>query len=801
MSAETAAPAVPAAQLDGLDAAAVAERVGRGQVNQAPSGHSRTTWDILRANVLTRFNALLGSILVLALIIGPLQDAVFGVILVVNTAVGVVQEVRAKRTLDRLAVLNAPKARLVRSGELREAPVGEIVIDDVLELRQGDQIPVDGTVLASTGLEVDESLLTGEADSVLKEPGSEVLSGSVVVAGAGRFQVTRLGADAYARKLADEAKRFKMCVSELRNGINRVLVYISWVILPTAAILAVSQFRSQSDVLDGIRASIAGVVGMVPEGLVLLTSVAFAAAVVRLGRRDALVQELPAVELLARVDVICLDKTGTITDGDATVREVETMGPGDDHARALRAVAGADDHPNASLRAIAAAFPPDPGATPRLLHAVPFSSSRKWSGATFEGLGTCILGAPEIVLGGVPQPGDAQSRVDAHASDGMRVIMFARSATPLTGPELPSDMVPGALVVIEERVRPDAADTIGFFAAQGVAVKVISGDSPRTVGAVARRVGVPAAESPFDARSLPTDPVELGNTLEGHSVFGRVTPHQKRAMVRALQANGHTVAMTGDGVNDVLALKEADIGIAMGSGSPASRAVAPLVLLSGSFAILPHAVAEGRRVIANVERVADLFLSKTMYATLLAIAVGLASVPFPFLPRHLTIVAALTIGIPGFFLALAPNARRARPGFLNRILRFAVPAGSMAALSTFVAYEIALHHPGVSLVEARTTATLVLVALGLWILSALLRPLSTSRLALLGAMAAGAVLAPLVPLSRRFFDIALPDAVVLLEAGSVALVAVLAGEIAWHLRNRHPLHGALAHALPSVAAG
>ena len=784
----------------GLDDQAVRDRIAAGLVNRVRLQHSRTIAAIVRANVLTLFNAILGTLLVLAIVIGPLQDTAFGVILVVNTAVGVIQEVRAKRTLDRLAVLSSPRARVVRAAALRDVGIDEIVQDDILEIRMGDQVPVDGTIVASEGLELDESLLTGESAGLTKHVGDEVMSGSMVVAGTGRMRATKVGMACYARTLAYEASRYKVVPSELRAGINRILVFLSWAVIPLGAILVYSQLRVHPHVVDAIRSSIAGVVGMIPEGLVLLTNVAFAAAIVRLGRRNTLVQELPAVETLARIDVICCDKTGTITEGDAVVKEVEVLREGLDHAGALAAMAAADPHPNASLEAIRRAFaaPAIPAESADAVRkSVAFSSTRKWSGVTFAGRGTWVLGAPEILMNAMTAPGDTAARVGAYANAGFRVLLLARSATALSDETLPADLQPIALVVIEERIRADAADTIAFFVKQGVAVKVISGDNELTVSAVARRVGVPGADKPVDARTLSDDPHQLAQAMDDYAVFGRVKPHQKKAMVEALQARGHTVAMTGDGVNDVLALKDADIGIAMGSGSAASRAVAAIVLMDSAFATLPHAVAEGRRVIANIERVADLFLTKMVYAMLLAVAIAVGSQAFPFLNRHLTVVAALTIGIPGFFLAMAPSRRRARPGFLNRILRFAIPAGVMASIATFVAYEFALHQPGATLVEARTTATLVLVAIGLWVLSALARPFTRGRLALVAGLIAGAVLLVLVPPVRAFFSLELPASSTMLVAAVVVGVTVGVGEIVWEMRNRHPLHGTAAHALPA----
>jgi len=754
----------------GLTAAEVADRVARGLVNDVPSAPTRTIGEIVRANLFTRFNLLLGSLLAVILVVGPLQDALFGLVIVANTVVGIVQEVRAKRTLDHLEVVNAPKATVVRDGRVEELAVGQVVLDDVLEAAAGDQVVVDGEVLEAGGLEVDESLLTGESEPVSRQEGDRVLSGSFVVAGAGRYRATRVGREAYAVQLTEEARRFTLASSELRAGVDQILKYVTWALVPTAALLFISQLRQDNGPRSGLSGAVAGTVAMVPEGLVLLTSVAFAVGVVRLGRRQVLVRELPAVETLARVDVVCFDKTGTITVGDLAVQElVPQDGAADEAAAALGALAAADPNPNATLRAIGEAFPAPDGWRPETV--VPFSSARKWSGATFAGRGAYLLGAPEVLL----HEGQLLRRAEAIATAGGRVVLLAHSERPMDGDTPPDGLAARAMVVIGDQVRDDAAATVAWFAEEGVRVKVVSGDHPRTVAAIAGRVGIEGAGDPVDARTLPTDQAQLADLVEARSVFGRVVPQQKRAMVGALGARGHVVAMTGDGVNDVLALKDADLGIAMGSGSAASRAVAELVLMDGRFATLPAVMAEGRRVIANVERVAKVFVTKTVYATVLALAVGLAGLAFPFLPRHLTLISSLTIGIPGFFLALEPNTQRSKPGFVRRTLAFAVPAGLAAALATLVAYQLA-DVENVSTDQARTTATLTLAGLGLVVLALAARPLNPLRRLLLVGMAGAFVVVLVVPWLRAFFALSLPPLPVALAA--LGLVVVLGAALA-----------------------
>jgi cation-transporting ATPase E len=716
-------------------------------------------------------------LLVVILLIGAPQDGLFGIILFSNALIGIVQEIRAKRTLDQLAVLSEPRVRVVRDGEAREVAVDDVVLDDLIEIRTGDQIAADGIVRATTSLQVDESLLTGESDPVDKSVGDHVLSGSFVVAGSGRFQATAVGDDAYARKLAAEARRFSMTRSELIDGLNRILRYVTWAIFPVAVLLLVSQYNANNRWQDAVIATVAGVVGMVPQGLVLLTSIAFGVAAVTLASRKVLVQELPAVEGLARVDIVCFDKTGTLTDGSIVFDRVERLDDDAPVEAALAALGTAEDR-NATLNAIAAAFPPRE--TWERTAAVPFSSARKWSAASFRDHGTWVLGAPELIW---PQrDDDVMRKVDELAATGLRVLLLARTDSALDGDNLPPGLRPAALVLLEEQVRPDAAETLAYFAQQGVALKVISGDSPRTVGAVAARVGMPHADKPFDARELPEDLDELGAILEERSVFGRVTPHQKQEMVKALQARGHAVAMTGDGVNDALALKLADIGVAMGSGAPATRAVAQLVLLDGRFASMPGVVAEGRRVTANIERVANLYITKTVWATLLALAVGLAFWPYPFLPRHLTIIDTLTIGIPSFFLALAPNTRRYVPGFVDRVLWFAIPAGVLAAIAAFSAFAVARFND-LPLVQQRTGATLVMLMMSLCVLVILASPLTWRRTLLVALMIAGFVLLFPVPSVRDFYALKLPSDVLTetLVIGFVG-VAVLGG--GWELSRR-----------------
>ncbi len=766
----------------GLTNAQVKERVERGQVNAVKDETSRSLASIIRVNVFNRFNAILGFLAVVVLFIGPWRDALFGMVLVFNTLIGIVQELRAKWTLDRLSLLSAPRAKVVREGESLELPREEVVLDDLLELQAGDQILVDGIVLFSRGLEVDESLLTGESVPIAKNPGDTVLSGSFVSSGAGRFRATAVGEEAYARKLAAEAKKYALVQSDLRDAINTILRYITYIMVPSAILLAASQLITHSSFDDSVLATVAGLVGMVPEGLVLLTSLVFAVSAVTLARRKVLVQELPAVEGLAKVDVICLDKTGTLTEGTLEFSELLPLKGEEGLEEALGAFAAAAPSENATIAAISNAFPPPVGW--RAEEVVPFSSAWKWSSASFADAGTWVLGAPEVLLRGTPRAGELREKADEIAASGRRVLLFARAQRAVAGGESPEGLEPVALLVFEEKVRPDAADTLEYFRRQEVGIKVISGDNPRTVGAVAARVGIPGADDPVDARELPEKAEELAELLHVKTVFGRVVPEQKRLMVHALQSRGHVVAMTGDGVNDTLALKDADMGIAMGSGAPSTKAVAQLVLLDGRFSTLPGVVAEGRRVMANMERVANLFLTKTVYAALLAIGVALIAWEYPFLPRHISLVGSLTIGIPAFVLSFARSKRRYRPGLLRRVLYFALPAGFIAGAATFTGNAMARSN-GVSLEESRTVAVIVLTMVGLAVLGYLSRPLLSWRGGLLAAMAGSFAGVLAIPWFRDFFQLYLPRLVVLLQSLGIAVVFSLLLELCGRYMQRY----------------
>ena len=807
--------------LSGLLDAEAERRHLAGLGNVLPGGSSRSLWEILVANVFTLFNAIVFAGFGILLALGRWQDALFGLPALMNTVIGVVQEFSAKRTLDRLAVLNAPTARVLREGSVREIALDRVVMGDVLVLRTGDQVTADSRVLQTDalgpgGLEVDESLLTGESDAVRKHTGDEVLSGSSVVAGSGLAEVIRVGADSYAAKLTAEARKFSLVRSELRSSIDRLLKWITWALGPMILIVANGQMQAQGGWAtaigngqwrEAVVGAVAAVIAMVPLGLVLVTSIAFAVSGVTLASRKVLIQELPAVEGLARVDALCLDKTGTLTTGEMVFDQAHVLHPVTGWERVLGEIG---DAPEANGTARCLSAPYGGAAAPLPVSAsVPFDSVRKWSALVLPGgvdgvdSGTWVLGAPDFVLraadaGSTDLPPGSTRRAgrDADplglagdlAAAGLRTLVLAHSATPIAldtedGIALPQGLHPVAMLTFRERVRDDAAQTLGFFADQGVEVRVISGDDPRTVAAVAREVGLDC-EAGFDARQLPEDQAELGAVLERERVFGRVTPAQKLAMVHALQARGHVVAMTGDGVNDALAIKESDLGIAMDTAAQATKAVARIVLLDGRFDRMPGVVAEGRRVIANIERVSMLFLTKTTYAFAIAVVFGLLAWSFPFLPRQLSITDGLTIGIPAFFLALMPNADRYRSGFLKRSLAFSIPSGLIVTAALIVLHVAGDRLGAFSVTDMQAASTLTLAGIALWVLAVLARPVSPFRILIVLAMYAGLALVWLIPLTRDFFEVTwLPQPLALLVLGIVVTGIVLVEVLrAWHLR-------------------
>ena len=778
----------------GLSAAEVAERVARGAVNRVKDRTSRSVTSIIRENVLTLFNAIIVAASVIVLLFGDLRDGIFGGVMIINAIIGIVSELRAKRTLDSLAIVDAPQATVLRGGALSVVPARDVVLDDVIDLTLGDQVSVDGTVLSAVGLEIDESLLTGESRPVKKKQGDQLLAGTSVVAGSGRMVATAVGERVYAQGLSEQARAFTRTVSEIQVSINRVLQVVSIMLLPVVILTFYSQNRvaggNGGDWREALVLSVASVIGMIPQGLVLLTSMNFAIGSATLARRGVLVQELPAVEVLARVDCLCLDKTGTLTTGGIRVRGVEVVS-GEESSVLCALASCASDRTNATAEAIWEHLSDEQraGAAQRIEWSVPFSSARKWS-AWGGGADTWILGAPEFVIDeAAAANADLLARVRAVAQEGSRVVALVRADEAILDDELPARREVAALVVLEEDLRPDAAETLDYFRSQGVHVRVISGDNPTTVGALAAQAGLTAPDgSParlMDARDLPEDLSSQGfiDAINGHDVFGRVTPEQKRAMVGALQAREHCVAMTGDGVNDALALKDADLGIAMGNGTQATKAVAQIVLVDSRFSVLPGVLSEGRRIIANMERVSSLFLAKTTYAAILVIVTALVGWRYPFLPRQFSYIDSLTIGIPAFFLALWPNPRRYVPGFLKRTLSLAMPTGAILAAAALVAFGIVDGPP-----QAReSTAAILSLMLGaIWLLVITSRPFSLWKWVLLVGVITATVGGVFIPPVRHFFSMVAPNAhewLVIITVGACACALIEVAQRLFYARQ------------------
>ena len=765
--------------IQGLTTSEVAERVRDGRVNTLPERSGRTTWQIISANVFTRVNAMLAALFVIVAMTGELIQGAFALLIIANSIIGMIQELRAKRTLDNLAVIGEAHPVVIRDGERHSIPRDEVVVDDLIVLSPGDQVVVDGVVETADYLEVDESMLTGEADPMAKDPGDELFSGAFVVAGSGVYRATKVGAEAYAAQITAQAAKFTLVNSELRAGIDSILKFVTWLLIPAGLLTIWVQFQQQGSTWQqSALRMVAALVPMIPEGLVLLTSMAFALGVIRLGRRKCLVQELPAIEGLARVSVVCADKTGTLTSNAMQLGELIPLAGDEAEAReVLRQLAVSDPTPNASMQAIMDSLGSADEPWPVAARA-PFTSAKKWSGVSFDGHGDWVLGAPDVLA-----PADVAARAEEIGATGRRVLLLGHASTRVDDGAAPGTVTPVALLVLDQTVRPDAADTLAYFNDQDVAIKVISGDNAASVGAVTRSLGVSVADA-VDARTLPEDEAAFTERVAGADVFGRVTPQQKRAMVGALQSRGHTVAMTGDGVNDVLALKDADLGVAMGSGSAATRAVAQIVLLDDRFATLPHVVAEGRRVIGNIERVAKLFLTKTVYAVMLALVIGVMGLPSPFLPLQMTVVGWFTIGIPAFLLSLAPNKERARPGFVRRVLSLAVPSGVVVGLVATITYVMTRGFGQVSetVQEQASTATLAaLIITATWVLAVVARPWVWWRLGLVIFAYVFYTAMFLLPFSQKLLKLDLSNPATMTVGLVAGLIGAVLVELFWWL--------------------
>ncbi|WP_270416348.1 HAD-IC family P-type ATPase [Bifidobacterium pseudolongum] len=798
-------PKMPDVSERGLTAAQVQDRIERGQTNAVTSSTSRSLADIVRANVFTLFNGIILTAMVMVLIAGSWKDAVFGFVIIINTGIGIVTELRAKHTLDKLSILVASDYLVRRDGNDVEVPHNGIVLGDFMWLRSGEQVPADATIAQTWGLELDESMITGESRTVRKKEGDTVYSGSTAVSGMALVHVTAVGAHSYAATLTAQAKVYKKNVSDLNKGINTILKFMTFLVVPLCILLILTQMKTvggwSAAIASGawrqaVVSSVAGVVGMVPEGLVLLTSLNFALAAIRLARKNTLVQDLDSVETLARVDCLNLDKTGTITDGGIVYDDFIALPACASKRQAMQALydLANEESPNGTGRAVLAGLGKQGFTGSAQLERVPFSSARKWSAVAFHNEpeagqgGVWYMGAPEVLLAGFAnQYPDVLKQVNDYANNGMRVLLIAHAAGEVpadfeTDPKLEVGAQPVAIVLCSEHIRDDAEPTLAWFREQGVRCRVISGDNPVTVGAIAGKVKLTGDRKPvaMDARELPQDVDELARVLENVDVLGRVLPEQKKAIVQALHTQKHVVAMTGDGVNDALAIKEADLGIAMGNAAPATKAVAEVVLVDSKFSHLPDVVARGRQVMANMERVASLFLTKTVYSALISFGVVLSMIPFPYLPRHISYIGALTIGAPAFLLALAPNTRRYIPGFLRRVFAFSVPCGIATALSVllsawFVPKLMGWNVDGSAQYQLlwRSMCATVLFVMGIYVLARVATPLNSWRGWLVAAFAAAGVIGMCIPFVAHFFAFQLPGGKGLLALGVQIVIATL----------------------------
>jgi cation-transporting P-type ATPase E len=752
----------------GLSEAEAARRLAeRGELQ--PPASSRSYASIVRANTLTVFNLILVVFGVLTLAFADWRDALFLSILVANTGIGIVQEVRAKHALDRLAALVAPTATVVRDGHPRVASVSEVVTGDLVRVKAGDQVVADGRLLEAEGLGIDASILTGESEAVPVEAGDEVRSGSFAVEGGGAYVVDAVGPDSYAERVADEARAFRHPRSPLELAVNRLLFWLVGLMVVLGGILGYALWRREAGLSEAVSTSTAAVLSMVPEGLVLLVSLTYAVASLRMARLGALAQQLNAIESLATVDVICMDKTGTLTEAALRVVEVVPSPSVGREAlvRTLARYAASTPELNSTLAAIAEEFPAEPEP---LARRVPFSSLRRWSALELSGE-TLVLGAPELFelgpLGTVPE---------RYASEGRRVLALARGEGPLDRASTEALPPPGlrliGIVVLGERLRPETREMVRYLRRENVELKVLSGDAPGTVAAIAHDAGIPVDGRALTGAELPADPVELQEVALCTAVVGRISPDDKRRFVQALADAGRYVAMVGDGVNDVPALKASRLAIAQGTGVQMARSVADLVLVRGTFAVVPPMVEQGRQALRNLQRVAKLYVTKSSFAAFLILLIGTTSTAYPLLPRHFSLAATITIGIPTFFLALAPSGGPWRsPDFTREVARFAVPAGTLVGVGVLASYLFAVHPLRLPLIEARTVAVTVVIILGLYLIIVLeaagFRRRTIVSLAV-AALAALYVIVLATPSLRDFFELARPNL-------SIAVTAICGG--------------------------
>ena len=735
----------------GLSSAQAQALAEAGWDNRPVESPTKSDKQIIRENIFTYFNLIFVVLAVCLLLVGDWKDMTFLLIVAANAVIGIVQQLRSKRTIEKLSLLSAAKVRIIRDGKVRELPVDQLVREDVVELTAGCQIPADGPVLTGQ-VQVNEALITGEADAVTKEPGDQLLSGSFVISGKCRARMDQVGADSYASKLTLAAKKDDgPGKSEMMRSLDSLIRFIGIVLIPIGAALFYNQFVNQDlGLRQSVVSTVAALIGMIPEGLYLLTSVAIAASCLKLSRKRVLVQDMNCIETLAHVDVLCVDKTGTITEPTMEVTDVYPLNSErfsyDDIEKILAAFYHGEEPDNETARAMGQQFAGE--TTWRAVKRMAFSSSTKWSGADFGENGRYVVGAPEFIMG--DRYDSIRSEAEPWSERGCRVLLLAAYDTAFDdGPLQSAHVAPIALVFLSNLLRPDAQETFRYFASQGVSVRVISGDNPITVAQVAARAGIENADRYVDAMTLSTEQ-DFEEAVKYYTVFGRVTPEQKRYLVRAFQKQGHTVAMTGDGVNDVLALKDANCGIAMASGSQAASQVAQIVLLNSQFSAMPAIVAEGRRVINNIQRAASLFLVKNIFSFALTLLLLFIDMPYPLLPIQLSLISTFTIGIPSFFLALEPNYARVEGKFMRNVIRRAMPGG-LTNLTIVLLAGFFTSTFGLSNEQLNTICVWVMSAVGLVTLYHVSVPFTRLRLAVLAAMTAAMLFSLLV--IPAFFDL------------------------------------------------
>lgn len=717
--------------IQGLSMEEVVDRKSKGAINSSGEDMTRSTKNIIWKNSFTLFNVIIMALALIVIMTGEIKNAIFFWVAIINSSIGIFQEIKAKKTIENLTLLTKTNVSVVRGGELQSIPQDEIVLDDILYLSSGNQVPSDGKVIHAVGLEVDESLLTGESDNIIKRCKDSLMSGSFITAGEGYIRVTAVGEENYSVKLAKEAKVEKKNPSELMNSLNTMIKVLSALIIPIGVGLYISQYRLSGSFKQSILGVTAAVVSMIPQGLMLLTSVAFAVGAANLAKKKTLVQSLPCIETLARVDTICLDKTGTITDGtlrfERFVLQNETTQ--EEVSTALSEVMQALPDWNATAKAIRERVPSN-GSLWTQENIIPFSSARKWSGVTFSDHGSYVMGAPEFIFQTIPH--DIEETTLQYTNGGYRVLSLVQYDEPIDMNGLPQTGNTMGLLVLSDRIRENAKETFSYFENQDVTLKVISGDNPISVSNIAIQAGIRNAENYVDMSKI-SESTSFTRLVEEKTVFGRVTPYQKRELIRALKKNGHTTCMTGDGVNDVLSLREADVGVAMASGSDAAKSSSDVVLLNSNFSTMIDVLNEGRKVINNIERVASMYLVKTIYSVCLSFLSIYFGLTYPFTPLQLAPINTLTVGIPSFFLALKPSYERIKGRFLSNIIEISLPAAFTVIFSILI-LQVAYLSFDLDFLATSTMNVLVTGCVGFVVLYQVADPLDLKKKIMIGTL-------------------------------------------------------------------